>query len=234
MLDDAFEALKQFNWGTDLAVVAPIDEAVTATHGQADARRDLEQRLIAALGGKLSRDAQDYVCRKLAIVGTAAAVPALASRLSKPNHSHMARFALERMPAPEAAQALRDALPKVTGSLKIGVLSSIGARRDKAAITAIGGLLGDSDPAIATAAAYALGAIGGIESARALETPVKRQAGSEPAIVDALLACAESLLAEKRERDAMNIYQSLALPGQGRLVRLAATRGMLACASKQG
>jgi HEAT repeat protein len=233
MLDEAFEALKKFDWGTDVAAVAPIDDAVAATHGQADARRDLEQRLVAALGGKLSRDAQDYVCRKLAIIGTAAAVPALASRLGAPHHSHMARFALERMPAPEAAQALRDALPKVTGSLKIGVLSSIGARRDKAAIAAVSGLLSDNDPSIATAAAHALGAIGGAKSAQALAAahPSKN---SQPAVIDAQLACAESLLAEKNEAEAMKIYRSLAGDHQGRLVRLAATRGMLACASKQG
>lgn len=229
MLDEAFEALKKMDWGTDLAAVAPIDDAVASTHGQADARRDLEQRLIAALKGKLSRDAQDYVCRKLAIVGTAAAVPELATRLDKPNHSHMARFALERMPAPEAGQALRDALPKVKGQLQIGVLSSIGARRDTAATAAIGKLLGDSDPAVANSAAQALGAIGSAESAEALAA-----AKSNPAVVDALLACAESLLAGKHEAGAMRIYQSLATDHSDRLVRLAATRGMLACASKQG
>ncbi|HWC90358.1 MAG TPA: HEAT repeat domain-containing protein [Pirellulales bacterium] len=233
MLDEAFEALKKFDWGTDLVVVAPIDDAVATTHGQADARRELEHRLVAALGGKLSRDAQDYVCRKLTIVGTAAAVPALASRLGAPHHSHMARFALERMPAPEAAKALRDALPKVNGELKIGVLSSIGARRDTAAIAAVSELLGDSNPKIATAAAHALGAIGGTESAQALAA-ARSSNDSQPAVIDALLACAESLLAEHSEAEAMKIYSSLAGDHQGRLVRLAATRGMLACASKQG
>ena len=36
------------------------------------------------------------------------------------NLSHMARYALERIPAPEAAQALRDAVPDLSGRLKIG------------------------------------------------------------------------------------------------------------------
>ena len=74
------------------------------------AGQDLENRLIAALNGELSRDAHDYVCRKLAIVGTAAAVPALAGLLGNKATSHMARFALERITAPEAGHALRDAL----------------------------------------------------------------------------------------------------------------------------
>src|SRR5258708_7808677 len=118
MLDNAFEALKTFDWGTDLVVVAPIEEAVTAAHGKPDLSRDLENRLIAALKSEISRDAQDYLCRKLAIVGTAAAVPTLAGLLASEKNSHMARFALERIPAPEAAKALRDALPNVGRKLK--------------------------------------------------------------------------------------------------------------------
>jgi hypothetical protein len=35
-------------------------------------RKDLENRLVAALKSDISRDAKDYVCRKLTIVGTAA------------------------------------------------------------------------------------------------------------------------------------------------------------------
>ncbi len=126
MLDDAFEALKKYDWGTDRAPLAPIEDAVTAAHGKADARKDLENRLLAALNSDISRDAKDYVCRKLTIVGTAASVPALAGLLGDKDHSHMARFALERIPAPEAAQALRDALAKLSGNLKIGVISSLG------------------------------------------------------------------------------------------------------------
>ena len=50
------EALKTFDWGTDLAVVAPIEEAVTAAHGKPDLSHDLENRLVAALKGEISRD----------------------------------------------------------------------------------------------------------------------------------------------------------------------------------
>src|SRR5262245_10621661 len=103
MLDNAFEALTKLDWGTNLSALAPIDDAVSASHDKPDDRQQLENRLVAALKGNLSRDAQDYVCRKLAIVGTAAAVPVLAGLLVNKDSSHMARFALERNPAPEAA-----------------------------------------------------------------------------------------------------------------------------------
>jgi HEAT repeat protein len=233
MLDNAFEALKTFDWGTDLAAVAPIEDATIAAHGNVDAGRDLENRLIAALKGPLSRDAQDYVCRKLAIVGTAAAVPTLAGLLPNKDNSHMARFALERITGPEASQALRDALGTVSGSLKVGVISSVGSRRDAAAVAALGSLLRDNDPAISRAAALALGDIANAESAAALQAALKPETGGQQAVIDALLSCAESLLAANKGANALSIYKSLAGDKQGRLVRLAATRGLLACASKQ-
>jgi HEAT repeat protein len=233
MLDNAFEALMKLDWGTNLAALTPIDDAVATSHGKPDDRQQIESRLIAALKENLSRDARDYVCRKLATVGTAAAVPALAGLLVNQESSHMARFALERIPAPEAAEALRDALPKVTGSLRIGIISSLGGRGDASATAALGGLLNDADAATARAAALALGAIGSAEAARALQSAFASPGGNALAIIDALLHCAESLLAGQKLPEARTIYKTLNTPQQSRLVRLAAARGSLACASRQ-
>ena len=232
MLDTAFEALKTFDWGSDLAALAPIEEAATASHGKPEARQDLENRLIAALKGTLTRDAQDYICRKLANVGTAAAVPTLAGLLLNKGNSHMSRFALEQIPAAEADQALRDALPKVSGDLKVGVISSIGARRDSAAVPALSSLLSDSDPAVARAAILAVGAIGSVESAAALQTALRAAGDRRATMIDAVLKCAESLLASNQVATASSIYKAFTDESQPRIVRLAATRGLLACASQ--
>ncbi len=229
MLDEAFAALKQYDWGTDRAPLAPIEDAVAASYDQAEVRRDLEGRLIAALQSEISRDAKEYVCRKLAIVGTAAAVPALEPLLGEKDHSHMARIALERMPAPEAAQALRNAAGKVSNELKVGVIGSLGSRRDAAAVPALGQMLSDGDPAVARSAALALGAIGNAEAAAVLTGAAA--SGNQTAVIDALLSCAEALAADQKRTDALAIYRSLAADNQARLVRLAATRGILACTS---
>ncbi len=233
MLDAAFDALKKLDWGTDLAAVAPIDDAVAATHGKADARQDLENRLVDVLKSDASRDAKDYTCRKLAIVGTAASVPALSTLVTAENHSHMARYALERIQAAEAAQALRDALAKVAGNLKVGVIGSLGSRKDTGAVGALGGLLADANAAIAQAAAHALGSIGNADAANALQQAAGSVKEAKAAVTDGLLTCAESLLALKQKAEALAIYKSLSGEGQPRLVRLAATRGILAC-GKQG
>jgi len=226
-VDKAFEALKTYNWGDDYKLVKPIDEAMVATHGDAAARKNLETRLAAVLKTNFPRDAKDFVCRKLTVIGSAESVPTLACLLGNKDLSHMARYALERLPAPEAAKALRDALPQLCGALKVGVIGSLGVRRDAASVPALVALLGDADKAVARAAAYALGDIGTLEAAKALAQHLDNAPDCvKPAVVDASLACAERLLAGGKKTDAMLIYKSLNSESQPKQVRLAAVVGL--------
>ncbi len=234
MLDKAFDALKEYDWGADRSVLNPIDEAIVASQGDTAARLDLENRLAAVLKTGVPRDAKDFVCRKLMVIGTAASVPALAALLPEEEHSHMARYALERIPAAEAAQALRDALPQVQGALKVGVIASLGVRQDEACVPALAELLGDSDAAVASAAAYALGDIRTADAAKALAGAKTAGPATKLAAIDASLACAEGLLGHGNKVAALAIYRGLAGEDQPKHVRLAATRGMLACAGKSG
>jgi HEAT repeat protein len=233
MLDQAFDALKTYDWGTDAGPLNPINEAVITSRGNEAARKDLETRLAAVLKSEVSRDAKDFVCRKLMLVGTAASVPTLAELLPNAELSHMGRFALERIPAPEAAAALRDALGKTTGAQKIGVIASLGSRGDAASVPALASLLSDGDDAGARAAAYALGDIRTPEAAAALSAAKPAGAGAKQAVTDASLSCAEKLLASDKQAEALAIYKSLIGEDQPKQVRLAATRGMLACAGKK-
>jgi HEAT repeat protein len=232
MLDQAFEALKTYDWGTDRKALNPIDEALVATQDDAAARQELETRLAAVLKTDVSRDAKDFVCRKLMVIGTAASVPTLAELLPQTDHSHMARYALERIPAPEAAQAMRDALPKLDGALKIGVIGSLGARGDAGGVTALADLIGDSDTAVARAAAYALGAIRTADAAKALADAKPSDGPVKSAVTDASFSCAEGLLAAGKSAEARAIYSSFMSGNQPKHIRLAATNGMLACAQK--
>ncbi|HPU07772.1 MAG TPA: HEAT repeat domain-containing protein [Thermogutta sp.] len=231
MLEDAFEALKTFDWGADPKVLKPIDDAIVATYGDAAGRRELENKLLELLKSDVSRAAKDFICRKLRVIGTAASVPVLAGMLTDPENAHMARYALERMECPEAAQALRDALPKVNGALKIGVIGSLGARQDAASVPALAALMTDSNPGVARAAVLALGNIRTAEAAQAL-TAASVAPEVRPAVADAMLACAEALLAAGNKVQAMALYKKLMSDDQPKHVRLAATRGMLVATGK--
>jgi len=231
MLDQAFAALQAYDWGADLTALQPIDDAIANAHGDAAARADLETRLVAALQGNSSRAAKDFACRKLAIVGTAAGVPTLSALLPDAETSHMARYALERIPAEESAQALRDALPKLDAALQIGAIGSLGVRGEAASVDALYPLLGSTE-AVARAAAIALGDIRTADAAIALASTKPVGAAAQLAATDASLACAEALLAGGKSVEALAIYKKFNGDDQPKHVRLAATRGMLACAGK--
>ena len=70
-------------------------------------------------------------------VATKEAVPTLAALLGDEKLSHMARYALEAIPDPSVDDALRDALGKLQGRPRLGVIGSLGVRRDAKAVDAL-------------------------------------------------------------------------------------------------
>lgn len=103
--------------------------------------------------------AKAKACQRLAVVGDAAAVPALAGLLSDDRLAHYARTALEPMPSGAADLALREALGKLDGSLLVGVINSIGVRRDPMALTALARLRHGDNQAVTQAATAAVNRI---------------------------------------------------------------------------
>lgn len=194
---------------------------------------------IAVLKSDASLKEKSDACRTLSIHGGQEAVPVLAPLLVDDKLSHMARYALEPMPFSEAGEALRDALGKTSGRLKVGMVHSLGMRKDEQAVPALIALLPDADEAVAQAAARALGKIATPEATAALEDAVA-QAGVSPgnllAFCEGLLACAEKLAGTGQPAQAIALYDSLLnVPNTPRQVRTGALRGLvLACGPKQG
>lgn len=233
-LDKAFETLKTYDWGKDRSTLQALDDAVAAAHNDAAAKKALETRLVAVLKSDAPRAAKDAVCRQLSLIASADAVPALAELLTNQELSQMGRYALERIPDAAAVAALRGALPKTEGLLKVGVINSLGVRRDAESTAALTGLLENQDQQVAAAAVAALGAIGTPESAKALDEFHKKVPDKlKLALADARLCCAERLLAAGKKVEAMAIYNSLKGEDQPKHVRLAAVRGLLAVTGKQ-
>ena len=233
-VDKALETLKTYDWGADRNALNPIDRAIVATQGDAAARKALEKSLVDALAGGISRSAQDYVCRKLRLVGTTQSVEALAALLPAEETSHIARYALERIPDEKAAEAMRDALPKVSSKLKPGIIGSLGVRRDKKSIMVISNLLGDSDIQVANAAAQSLGLIGTSAAAKELsEFAKKASANMKMPVADACLVCAEQLLADGEKSEAVALYKELKGDDQPTRVKAAAMKGILTAATKK-
>ena len=231
MLEKALEALKTYDWGQDAKVLAPIDQAILDAKGDAAKRLEVEKSLAEVLKAKGTFDGRQAVCRYLMQIGTAASVPALADLLGDKELGHMARYALERIPAPEAGKALQDALAKVSGSLKAGVITSLASRGASDAVAAIAALTGDADAAVSGAAIAALGALRTPEAAKAVAS-VKQTPANITAVADASFACAESLTKAGKKDEAAALYKSFAGADVPKHIKLAATRGLLGGATK--
>jgi len=233
-LDAALKNLSAFDYGQDRSALDQIDAAINASKGDAAVRKEIESRLIALLGSKASRGAKDYACRKLQLIGLAESVPALAALLPDKDLSHMARYALERMPYPEAGNALRDALATTGGLVRVGIINSLGMRGDLDAVAALTGLLNDPDAETAAAAAVALGRSGTPAGATALaDFRAKAPKPLQVAAVDASLDVAQRLLAKGESEEAAKVYEALDAQGQPACVRLAAFRGLVAARPAQ-
>ncbi|MCX6906717.1 MAG: HEAT repeat domain-containing protein [Verrucomicrobia bacterium] len=191
-----------------------------------------EEEQIAILQSTASPQQKDAACAQLKRIGTARSVPALATLLAHEQLSHSGRYALESMPALEAGRALTDALDKTTGLTKTGIIISLGNRRDTAALPALAKLVRDSNPLVASAAAVALGKIGGSRATQALNAArLTAPAEIQPALTDGLLRCAAQILANGNKAAASAIYRQF-LESKEPRSRTAAWRGLILSAGK--
>ena len=190
-----------------------------------------EDKLIAILKSDAPTREKAEACQELAHVGTPQAVPVLAALLTDEQLSHMARFALEPIPDPSVDAALREALGKLKGRLLVGVIHSLGVRKDAQALEPLAKFLADTDPAVAQAAARTLGRLGGA-SVPALEGAVSTASpANQLAVCEGLLRCAEAL----PDAQAKAVYDKLrTVANLPRQVRVAALRGAIRTRGAQG
>ena len=195
-----------------------------------------EAKLLGVLKSDASRQQKAAACRQLARVATKASVPTLAALLGDAELAHMARYAIETIPDPSVDEALRAALGKLTGLRQVGVIGSIGVRRDVKAVGALAALLGSADVDIARAAGRALGKIGTLDAAKAIEAALaKAPATTQRALYEGLFRCAEALAAKDQTQDAMAIYdRARAVAKAPHQVRTAALRAAILTRGKDG
>ncbi len=194
------------------------------------ARTGEEQDLVDVLRSDADTVSKAQACQQLRRVGTAACAPALGALLADERLGHAARHALEGLPFPEATLALRDALGRTSGAARLGVIDSLGWRRDTESVSRLAPLLADTDPAVAAVAASALGRIGGEPAIRALLGSLSTvNVVARPAVVDALLAVADRAVVAgdtSRLEPIYPIYSALTAASEEDHVRMAAFIGM--------
>ncbi len=194
----------------------------------AAANADKQSPLIQVLQSDAPKAEKAIVCKKLAIYGRKEAVPVLAPLLADPELASWARIALEANPDPSALAALREAMGKLNGRLAIGVINSLGVRRDALAISALAARMKDADVTVASAAAEALGRVGGNVAAQALSQALGTASdGVRPAVAEGAIVCAGLFLAEGKHAEAMRLYDAVRQAKVPKQRNLEAIRGAI-------
>jgi HEAT repeat protein len=211
------------------ATAVILTAAAVSALAQSDAKQIIAQqpaKLVQLLGNPNATVFEKAkACQALAVVGTKGAIPALVALLPDEKLNLYARFGLEGIPDPAVDEAFRDAATRLQGRPRIGVLDSIGQRKDARAVTLLKGFLTNSDVAVASAAAGALGRIGTPEAAKVLqEAIVKSSPGNSP-LADACLACAEAVAAVGNSGEALALYESVGKADVPKHLKVAALDG---------
>jgi hypothetical protein len=151
----------KIEWGGDRTHASTIQTLIM----DADASQypAFEKKLLAVLADKKLTDfARDFVCRMLALIGSAASVPALVKLLAEAKTADAARYALQSIPGAEADAVLRAALGVLKGKAKAGLVGTLSARGDREALAAIKACVSEGGD-VGDAAALAVATLGGAQ-----------------------------------------------------------------------
>jgi len=232
-LQELLGKVKTYDWGQSRLALTEVSEIIKKAQGDKDQLAKIEKALLGVLESDATRAGKQFVCRELSIIGTEQSVPALAEMLAGEETSDMARYALERIPGSAVDEALRGSLRKAKGNARIGIINSLGQRRDKGSVKVLSRILGRPNQEAAMAAAAALGQIADSQAAESLAEAKNKAEGKLLLVVlDAYLKCADKLVADGDKIKAMGIYKELQKEGMPKPIRTAALTGMINATKK--
>lgn len=162
---------------------------------------------------------KNVACKRLAVIGTENAIPALVAMLPNEKLNFNARFALEAMPFESVDAALAKAAKELTGSQLVGVIDTIGvrAKADSVALLAEIGAKYADDILVTKAIYAAMGKIATPEAAAYLADAAKKDFSGADILVKRGLGDAILDVAEDHEKagdaiGAAELYALLAAP----------------------
>ncbi|MCX7044024.1 MAG: HEAT repeat domain-containing protein [Candidatus Sumerlaeota bacterium] len=226
-------ALRSYQEGEKGGKTAKMEKLIRASESSGELRKILIPQMVKFLcDGQVSFAARQFIAGQISFTGLGGAegVKAAAGLLlnSDEKTAELGRMALERAPQQEAGPALREVLPKAKGAIRIGIINSLGARRDKDAVETLAQVAMAPDAQAAEAALSALGAIGDAKAAQSLLQLRSTIPDSlKPAACAAALRAAALLAAENSREQAHAIYEALYKEGLPEATRVCALRGLI-------
>ena len=215
-----------------MLIIALLLASGVQTFGQTvvPATKEQVDKLVAVLKSNAQIKEKFDACRLLSIVGTKDAIAPLVALLGDEQLSHMARYGLEPIPEVAVDDAFRNALGKLKGRPLIGVIGSIGVRRDVKAVEPLKDMLmqHDLDDDVTSAIVRALGKIGNSAASEILTTALEHTSDENRlAVCEGLFRCAENLASQGKRREAVAIYDQMRELDSPHQVRAGALRGAI-------
>lgn len=158
---------------------------------------------------------KNLACKRLAIIGTDAAIPALTAMLSDDLLNHNARTALEAIPGTAVDQALIDSLSNLSGISLVGVIDTLAMRKAETAVLPLSGLLTNTEDNNVKMAIYnAWGYIASAEAVGLLTAELKKDRDPDykvnAALADAMVRAAAKLDSEGETGRAVELCAAVA------------------------
>jgi len=209
--NDPYQALVKREYGSAANELAALEKQIETS--KPEEHPAIETRLIAVIKNpEATMPGKQFACQMLRLVGSPKCVPVVARLLADEALSHTARIVLQGISDPAADQALREALGKTQGKLRIGIINTIGDRGESGlesgSLAVLTGLLANGDEATVNAALEAIGKIGSVQAAHALDA-AKVPDAAKMTWSQAYLRCATNLTAKGETARAQKMYQVL-------------------------
>ncbi|MCX6926667.1 MAG: HEAT repeat domain-containing protein [Verrucomicrobia bacterium] len=229
------KAVSTYRFGGSRKAVLRLEKLVAGISNDPAAKSALAAKLAAMLSSNATVEARQIACWQLSLIGSANEVPVLARLITDKDLGYYARQTLERIPDTEAETALLEALQAANSEVRLDIINSLVARRSTKAVPVIGKLLEESDVTAVKVAAGALGRIGGEVAGAALTTAQASAPNSlKPVISEALLRCAEGMVAAGNTGSANPILEQLTAAGQPPFIRMAALSARVDALGEKG
>ena len=233
--ESAWAGIQTLKPGDDQAPALTMAWVVINALNDAQQRPVVAHKLAALLADpKTTVDGKIFICQQLFRIGTPAEVPLVAPLLMDARLCDASRLFLERVESPDAAEALRNALTKIEGRTRIGIVNSLSIKQDPAAVELIIKMTSDADPEMVRAAWRALGNFGSAPVAEFLIGQLKKADKPNLPLEAAAIRC--SILLEKNgEKDlAAQIDALLADPQRSQATRQAGIKAAFNRADESG
>ena len=224
---ETLSAVESYDYGQSREALVKFSALVRAASNQNKLLPEIEQAMLGLLKSDAPFAAKQFICKELSLIGTSASIKTLSGLLKEEKTADIALYALERIPGEEVNKALRKAAGKTKGRIKVGILNTLGQRRDEEALKLFKKSINDKNPMVAEAAIAASGKLASMQAADMLTKQLEMaEANQKIHILDALLNTADQLRTDDTQL-ANSLYQGLYEDKQPITVRIAALRGLV-------